>query len=330
MLRTFKTQILFFIILSGILCSNAISTDIIIELKKEVYLETSQFYLGDIAVINGSDMQLISRLRDVFLGEVPYLEKSRRNITSAEIVMKLGQVGIDVEGIEIGGASMASVYPKLQTISSGDIFKAVKTFVFDNMPWDREDVIIQNTGRDFNVAVKYGDITVEITPKSRNQYIGSVRYTAIISVDGLVQKSIDLSLQISVFKKVLVASRKIKRGEMLNPGNLIMVRRQLSANAKDAIDNPAEAVGLVAARNIPSQRVIKKKYLTPPLIVKNREVVKLIFQFGGLNVQTLAIARENGSLGDYVRVQNVDSKKVVYGRVVGVRQVSVCEYGGKI
>jgi len=330
MLRTFKAQILFFIILSGILCTDSISSDVVIVLKKEVYLENSRFNLGDIAVINGSDIKLISRLSDVFLGEVPHREKSKRNITPAEIVMKLGQVGIDVEDIEIGGASVASVYPKLQIISSDDVSKAVKEFIFENMPWDREDVIVETPRRGSDIAVKYGDISIEIAPRSRNQYIGSVRYTAIISVGGVVQKSVDLSLKISVFKKVLVASRRIKRGEMLNPGNLIMVRRQLSANAKDAIDNPAEAVGMIAARNISVQGVIKQKYLTLPLIVKNREVVKLIFQTGGLNVQTMAVARENGSLGDYVRVQNVDSKKIIYGRVVGVRQVSVCEYGGKI
>ncbi len=323
-----KTKILFVIAFFISFCGNLFASEAVVDLKKEVYINASQFSLGDIASINGSDTELVTRLKNLFLGELSCLEKSRRNITHAEIVMKLGQIGIDTKDVKFEGASVVSVYPKLQTVNSADIFKAVKTFIFDNMPWDREDVIIENTGRDSKVVLKQGDVTVEIAPKSRNQYIGPVRYTAIISVDGLVQKSVDVSINISVFKKVLVASRKIKRGEMLNPSNLVMVRRQLSANAKDAIDDPKEALGMVAARNIPAQKVIKKKYLTPPLIVKNREAVKLIFQMGKLSIQTLGVARESGSLGDYIRVQNVDSKKVIYGRVVGVRQVSVSEMGG--
>ena len=60
-----------------------------------------------------------------------------------------------------------------------------------------------------------------------------------------------------------------------------------------------------------------------PVLVKQRDLVKLVARVGNLRVTALAEAQQDGRAGDHVRVRNVDSRKDVLGRVVGRGLVEV-------
>lgn len=58
-------------------------------------------------------------------------------------------------------------------------------------------------------------------------------------------------------------------------------------------------------------------------LVKARERVSLVVRAGGLSVTAVGEAQQAGALGQTVQVQNVDSKKLVTGRVTGPGTVEV-------
>ncbi len=319
----FVKSIGFILLILIIQAGDLFAEGIVIKLKKEAYLDGSEFILGDIASVKAADAKLVENIRNINLGNTPDVNSGKRSVTTSEILYKLKNIGVDVKKVRFDGEENSIVMPKLQKLDSDYIFKSVKQFVVENMPWDSDEVIIEPKRIPANIEVNAGKTDLEIAPISSNQYIGPVRYTVLISVDGRAQKSIDVSLNIIVFKKVVVALKNIRRGEPLNPNNIGLLKKELRPNTQDALTDLQSAMGMVCARNINAHGIIKKEFLQMPAIVFRNEAVQVGIETDGFSVQTIGVAKEDGGLGDYIHVQNLDSKKVYFAKVIGIKRVAV-------
>lgn len=299
------------------------SEHVVIELKKDVCLSEDEFNLGDIAVVRSDDLALESMLNDMYLGSVPMVENRKRNITPAEIRHELQKHGLTDNDITFSGASISTVGPRLQTVEGSVIIEQVEGFIRATMPWDDNDIIIESLRDPEDIEVAEGNLSYEVIPISSVYYIGQVRYSVIVSVDAQVQKTVNVYLRVTVFKDVLVTSIPLKRGDLLTPQTVTIAKRELRTNTQDALTNPQDVMGMIAARNLPAQKIIKKEYIDMPVIVHRREMVKVIYPHPQFTIETVGVAKEDGALGEYIRVQNMDSNKLFFARIVGVRTVEV-------
>ena len=71
------------------------------------------------------------------------------------------------------------------------------------------------------------------------------------------------------------------------------------------------------------QAAVETQAADSPILVKPRDLVKIVARLGGLSVTALGEAQQEGREGDRIRVRNVDSKKEVVGRVIGRGLVDV-------
>jgi flagellar basal body P-ring formation protein FlgA len=74
-------------------------------------------------------------------------------------------------------------------------------------------------------------------------------------------------------------------------------------------------VGKVAKRTLLPGRAIPLNSIDDPKAVANGSRVKIIFEEGGLSISTYAIALQSGSIGDLIRVRNLDSGLTISGVV---------------
>jgi len=297
--------------------------NIIISLRNDVSLEGNDILLGDIAEISGDNTPFISALERMYIGAIPETNSGKRNFTHAEIMLRMRELGLDADSVVFEGSDISIVHPLLQIITGDQAVSAVEDFIRRHMPWEDNDVIITATRKPDDVNVVKGKVHYDVIPVSRKQYIDKVRYCVVINVDGKIQKNVDVSFEIIVFKKVIMAIRTIRRDEMLTPSNVRLVRREIKSNTLDALSDPSRVIGMVASRNLQPQDIIKESYIKMPYLVRRREMVKVRLSSGALNIQTTGIAAENGCLGQYIKIKNPDSKKVFFGKVIGIREVGV-------
>ena len=297
--------------------------DIVISFRNDVSLEGNDILLGDIADISGDNSSFINALERMYIGEIPGTESGKRNFTQAEIMLRMRELGLDTDTVIFKGSDISVVHPSLQTITGDDAMKTVEAFIRRYMPWDENDVIINPVRKPDDVEVVKGKVSYDVIPISKRQYIGKVRYCLVINVDGKIQKNVDVFFDITIFKKVLVATRQIRREEMLTPRNVRLVRREIESNSQDALSEPSKVIGMIAARNIQAQGIIKASYIQMPYLIRRREMVRVVLNTGGLTIQTTGIAAEDGCLGEYIKIKNPDSKKVFFAKVLGIREVGV-------
>lgn len=78
----------------------------------------------------------------------------------------------------------------------------------------------------------------------------------------------------------------------------------------------SEVVGRRVRRPIGKNNTIKMDYLDAREVVRRGDTVIIVAEKGGLKVTTKGVAKDNGSSGEMIRVENISSGKVITGRVV--------------
>ena len=94
----------------------------------------------------------------------------------------------------------------------------------------------------------------------------------------------------------------------------------LPANAVLALD---DIKGQRARRNIGPRTVLRKDQIEFPPAVKKGDRVLIVAQSGGLRITTTGEVKNAGKVGDRIRVQNLDSNKTLFARVIDARTVQV-------
>lgn len=109
----------------------------------------------------------------------------------------------------------------------------------------------------------------------------------------------------------LVATRLVRPNSVIMPGDIDTSQ----ATIPGALTSNVEIVGLEARITLYPGRPIMPAHVGPAALIERNQPVKLVFQRGGLRIETEARALARGAVGDVVRVMNLSSRTTVSGRV---------------
>lgn len=129
--------------------------------------------------------------------------------------------------------------------------------------------------------------------------------------------SLYVTVDIARYAEVVVATRALTRGTIIQAGDVALARRRVSGTRMDYLSDVASAVGRVAARIVPADTILGAGNVMLPLLVKRGDEVVLASVGGAISVKVKATALKNGALGERVTVRNLGSKRVVEGTVGG-------------
>lgn len=135
--------------------------------------------------------------------------------------------------------------------------------------------------------------------------------------------TIYLSARISLFGKILEATRPLAAGERVKRTDLKLVERNLAQLPYGYITHPSDAEGKLATRMISAGSVLTPAMLTAPRIIHRGDRVMLVASAAGLRVQMAGKAMGSGATGDKIRVEALSSKRIVQGVVISSGVVKV-------
>ncbi|MDQ6433735.1 flagellar basal body P-ring formation chaperone FlgA [Mesorhizobium sp. LHD-90] len=123
---------------------------------------------------------------------------------------------------------------------------------------------------------------------------------------------------------VLVPSRVIYPGETVEADALKQV---VLAEGKVAPDNVVVVLdaleGKVAKRTLLPGRYVQATALREAYVVEKGVPVEMVFMTGALSISASAVTLQPGSIGDVVKVRNIDSGKIVSGVVMADGRVRI-------
>mgnify|MGYP001825038479 FL=1 len=89
------------------------------------------------------------------------------------------------------------------------------------------------------------------------------------------------------------------------------------------ITDPGAVLGKRTRRAIGTQTPLRADLIELPPLVKRGDLVVIIAESNGLKITTLGQVKKRGRLGDRIPVANMDSKKILYARVIDSNTVKV-------
>jgi flagella basal body P-ring formation protein FlgA len=236
-------------------------------------------------------------------------------------------LGFDDSDMEFAGAKVTQVSVASQEITPQDLIDRVR-------PWIDQRIGVmaraERMGLDYmstpsRVLIPAGEWDAAPAPTWVPRGVTRTLSVPVwITIDDVTVKRVTLALNLHLYAMIPVANRAIHRHEALTEADVEYVEVDLTTlNGGSPIRPFAEVLGVRATREIRAgENLTDQNSETIPLIDKGDQVT-ILLEAPRMSITTTGEALQDGRLGDFIRIKNLMSDKVIQARVVKERLVQV-------
>jgi flagella basal body P-ring formation protein FlgA len=245
---------------------------------------------------------------------------ARGTIRADRILDAAREMGI--RGIEAGSIVAVNVVRPGRTISRDEMQLAISRSAAERGSLGNLDVMIDDHHAARMVDAVRSDA---IKVASFNRDLRSGRYEARLTLPGAPDGMDGWTVTGSIveMREVAVPTSDIERGEAIQAKDLIIVKRPVAQVASDVVRPLADLIGMVPRRTLKAGEFVRSADLAKPVLVEKSALVTVTYQARGLTLTMRGRAQASGSQGDVIKVQNLQSKKMVEGVVTGPGQITI-------
>lgn len=318
-----KCALIVFLVIVGVLIVRAIaySAEMQVTLLPQAEVMTSQrVLLRDLAKISAP--KAISRkIGEVVITNAP-LPGEQRPLEADYVKLKLSSAGF--ANIKFIGAAKVTVTGKCIRISSEQQVNLVKEYALGLLPHDglNYEVAIERLPREMVLPDESGmDVKARAFSSSMHPGVNTIAIEAIKNGETILTRS--AVVRIKVTATVVIASDTIAQGQPLTAQNTVSEVRDISKINDPIRSGAANADNWVARRTISAGAIITSLDVALPPAIRSGESVTLTVKCGSVSLRTSAEARQDGRIGDSIRVKSGVSKDDVRARITGPGAVEI-------
>jgi flagella basal body P-ring formation protein FlgA len=167
----------------------------------------------------------------------------------------------------------------------------------------------------------------EIDPVNRKA-VGRVPLVIRQYRDDKLVETFRLGVDVQVRSPVVVATRRMNRGQTITADELKTETRWLDAMAQEPVTDASKLVGMVASRLVRKGQVLTADDARPALLVRRGQLVTLRVISGGLVIKTVARALDEGGRDELIALRDPRTRRTYHARVSGPQQAVMIAGGG--
>ncbi len=291
------------------------STSLEIYLPRETMIDNETPTLGEVSIIRGEET-LVAKAGAIALGRfsVPGQELI---IDRSTVLSRLACSEIPASKVTLIGAQTIRIKQRHQVIKGSQFVKTALLFLKKNPPYDSicefnplrvpKEVVVPwaRAGKD----IKLSPCLVKTGVRGR----AKIR-VVVLSVGKEIGVR-DVSFRLKYRCRRVVTRVDIKRGAVIAPDNVRV--EKISSNYPEPA-NWTVPFGLVAKRQLRPNTVIRPNMVgpvEPQLLLRRNQNVVIRLEGLGLLVTAIGKTMQDGRVGKYIRVRNVDSQRIILARV---------------
>ena len=210
-----------------------------------------------------------------------------------------------------------------QVLTVEEIEKGAIDKLASVLPWDRESLEINVYYEGEDILLPPGKKELVYKTRGSIQKAGRIPLILQIKVNGNFKKSVRLNSRVLVSQEVVKTIRAVRKGEMISNDNIQLETIKTERPWKNAIQSIEHALGYAAGRNLPIGKILTPKFLKKPALANRGEKILILAEKGGMKITVPGILKEDGYEDGMVQVLNIESKKIIYGRLVDANTVKV-------
>jgi flagella basal body P-ring formation protein FlgA len=279
------------------------------------------YSLGDIAELDGFDIETIQKLAKVRIGKSPMPGRSLL-VSHGHIRRRLKKFDDNHEfKIVLPSKPMVSrASVKIDKAQLRDLMD--KEIHAEYKKYDQVKVEIKSKLRD--VYLPKGNAAYEISRLGGKYRIGgNSTWCLKLLVDGVEYKKVYVRAKITVYDDVLVAKSGIEKGKKIEEADLQSIKKNVSKERIGYRTEQKLIVGQQAKRTINKNESIAKKLVQNPVLIRKGAPVKLVYKTKNLTLTNIVKALKQGKKGDVIPVRPLSGKRTIYAVVVDENNVEV-------
>ena len=210
-----------------------------------------------------------------------------------------------------------------QILKADEIEENAMDHLVKTLPWDKEslEINVYYQGKDIILPPGKKELIYKIMGSS--QRAGRIPMLLEIRINDQFQKRIQFNTKVLVSQKVIKTIRAVRRGEILSKDEIRAETIKTERPSKNAITNMDYALGYEASRSLSIGQILVPNFIKRPALGNRGDKILITAQKGGMIITTAGILKEDGYKDAMVRVLNIESKKIIYGRLVDSNTVKV-------
>jgi flagella basal body P-ring formation protein FlgA len=288
---------------------------------------TGLVLVGDIATVEGGSDELREKVRRLDLAE-PSADRRDTPITRDQVLYRLSLGGLKDAQFRVAGPSRTLVRWGAPSFDESSLVEAAREAVRRRLPKGADEVSLQLVRPPQTPVLNVSpSLPIRLVAEVAGAAAaGRVRVDVSVLVNGQQRVQVPVFFDVGFVQDVAVVRRRINAGEVLSEDSLTRQRVELRQGEKflawtDAVGRRAKS------QLLPGQTItdidVDGGEQEQVILVKTRDTVRLVARIAGCRVTALGEALQDGRAGQVIRVRNVDSRKIVSGRVVDRNLVEV-------
>ena len=238
-------------------------------------------------------------------------------------VHKLTGVFLTLMMLSLATAVPSSLAGQVASIKGKELRALVKKYIETNMPWKQDNLRIEFLSRIADPPVQGEKINCQVKSRQDEAYIGDSTFTVGIYDDGTLVREESVRVRMEVAIDVVVSAKILPRDVEINADDVKFVRKWFNQNPANIVTQMDDVVGKHPYSDIRQNIEIKRNMLKSVKTIKRGKMVKMVLENGPMMIVTFGLSEEDGSRGDFIKVKNISSNKIVYAKVIDDSSVRV-------
>jgi flagella basal body P-ring formation protein FlgA len=284
-----------------------------IHLPREIKIKDQTLSLEQIAVVRG-DESLVAKANEIVLGQFS-MPGQEIVIDRSTILSRLVCNGINASKVTLTGAEKIMVKRQQKVVGGCEFVEIARSFFMKNLPTGSicsvnpmvipKDLFVSETNKN-----------IKLVPSMiGNASKSCARVKIAVFADGKQIGTRKVTLRLKYNCRRAVTLVELDAGKILSPENIKI--EKVASNYPEPL-NWSAPYGLVTRCLIDANTVIQPGMISsvkPQVLLKRHKTVLIRFEKPGLLVTAVGKTMQKGSLGEYIKVRNIDSQRIILAKV---------------
>lgn len=310
-----------------LLMSPIFAEGITISVAPEARVEGAFITLGQLAEISGDDAFWVDSLRQLKLGSTPTPGNSIV-LTKDLLRMRLAATGSNFNGIVWNIPDSIKVTTSSQSVSEQALIDKAIVAIENQagLKVSKGDLSITPIGSVQDVLTPNGSIMLSSNVTYGIHYNRPTAVQVVVTVNGQVFARKNLTFDVKLYQNIAVATSPMSPGEILTTDKLRYERMDIGSLALGYFTDINKVQGLMVKRSLSPGMVVTELMVNKPMLMKRGNIVNIIARIGSMEVTTSGLAMQDGIEGQLIRVQNINSTKIISAKILDASTVQVLTY----
>ena len=333
------------------------SSPLVLALRSRVQVAGREVLIGDVAAVSGGNAEQRKRVEELDLNDALATGESIE-IAPPQIEFRLRLAGVDPDDVSIRGTAVrvtagravsspgrvtgvreASAQTLSQLVRSNDVASTLEQLVVQaaedcvrgKLPWSADDVTVRLAvplPHEVTQATAASGYICRASLRTNGPAVGRIQVQVVAGATGKPTFDVAVHLDVRHFDGVVLAAKALERGHTIQTSD-VYVDRQDVTTLSDYCSNADLLVGATVKRSVRPLMPVKlsdaesSRSTANAVLVKRRDRVRMVAKIGSHSISTTGEAQQEGRLGDTIRLQNIESKTFVQGRVTAANEVEI-------